>query len=43
MVRVYDTRLFYESGTNFILREYSKRESKVDDLKVSRLQQEFIV
>merc|ERR1712034_73568 len=36
LIRVHDTRLRYEDGADFILREYSEREQKVDDLKVGR-------
>ena len=34
MVRIHDTRFYHEAGTNFILREHSKRENKTSDLKV---------
>ena len=34
MVRIYDTRFYYETGTNFMLREFSRRENKVSELKV---------
>jgi type 2A phosphatase activator TIP41 len=34
MIRVHDTRFYHEAGTNFILREYSKRENKISELKV---------
>jgi len=32
LVRVNDTRLFHEAGQDFIVREYSSRENKVDTL-----------
>jgi type 2A phosphatase activator TIP41 len=34
MIRVQDTRFYHAAGTNFILREYSKRENKVSELSV---------
>jgi len=36
LIRVHDTRLRYEEGADFILREYSEREQKVEELKVGR-------
>merc|ERR1712032_480316 len=36
LIRLHDTRLRYEEGADFILREYSEREQKVEELKVSR-------
>ena len=35
LIRVIDTRFHYEEGNNYILREYTERESKTEDLKVS--------
>ena len=36
LIRVIDTRFHYEEGNNYILREYTERESRVEDLNVSR-------
>jgi len=36
LIRVYDTRLYYEVENEFILREYSEREEAVDKLTVGR-------
>lgn len=33
MIRVNDTRVYHEAGTNYILREYSSRDDKVSDIK----------
>jgi hypothetical protein len=43
LVRVYDTRLYHEAGTNFILREYLKRESKTSDINVSSFFQSLLL
>ncbi|XP_065649147.1 TIP41-like protein isoform X3 [Hydra vulgaris] len=32
IIRMNDTRLYYEMGNNFILREYSSREKKIKDI-----------
>nr|CAG4640941.1 EOG090X07SL [Eulimnadia texana] len=37
IIRINDTRLHFEVGKNYILREYSSRESKAKDLKVPRV------
>lgn len=34
LVRINDTRVYYERGNNYVLREYTCRESKAQDLKV---------
>jgi len=34
LVRINDTRLFHEAGSNYVLREYTTRESKVESLNV---------
>lgn len=34
LVRINDTRLYHEFGTSHIIREYTCRESKIEDLKV---------
>ncbi len=34
MIRVIDTRLYHEVEKDYMLREYSERESKTTDLKV---------
>nr|CAG4649414.1 EOG090X07SL [Scapholeberis mucronata] len=36
LIRINDTRLYYEKGNQFILREYTSRESKTKELKVPR-------
>lgn len=36
LIRVHDTRLRYEEGEKFILREYSERQQKVEELRVGR-------
>lgn len=33
LIRINDTRLYHEAGKNFMLREFSMKESKVDELK----------
>lgn len=35
MLRVNDTRIYHEFGHNYLLREYTSREAKVEDIKVS--------
>ena len=35
VVRVYDTRIYHESQNNYIIREYTEKESLVKDLKCS--------
>ena len=37
LIRINDTRLYYEAGKDFILREYTSRESRTKDLKVPRV------
>nr|CAG4647132.1 EOG090X07SL [Megafenestra aurita] len=37
LIRINDTRLYYEKDNNYILREYTSRESKTKDLKVPRV------
>nr|CAG4644867.1 EOG090X07SL [Leptodora kindtii] len=37
LVRINDTRVYYERGNNYVLREYTCRESKAQDLKVPRV------
>lgn len=34
LIRINDTRLYYEKGKEYFLREYTSRESKAKDLKV---------
>jgi len=36
LIRVYDTRTYFEVENNFLLREYSEREQEVDKLTVNR-------
>lgn len=36
LIRINDTRLYYEKDNNYILREYTSRESKTKDLKVKQ-------
>lgn len=33
LIRINDTRLYHEAGKNYMLREFSMRESKIPDLK----------
>jgi len=35
LIRINDTRLYHETGTKYMLREYSSRENSADKLKVS--------
>lgn len=35
LIRINDTRLYFEKDNQFILREYTSRESKTKELKVS--------
>ncbi len=35
LIRINDTRLYYEKEKDYILREYTSRESKAKDLKVN--------
>lgn len=35
MLRINDTRLFYEFGQEHLLREFTSREAKVEDIRVS--------
>jgi len=37
LIRINDTRLYYEKGKDYILREYTSRQSKTKDLKVPRV------
>ena len=37
LIRVYDTRIYFEVENSFVLREYSEREQEVGKLTVSRL------
>jgi hypothetical protein len=34
LIRINDTRLYYEKDNQYILREYTSKESKAKDLKV---------
>ena len=34
LIRINDTRLYYEKGNDYILREYTSKYSKTKDLKV---------
>lgn len=33
LIRIHDTRLYHEAGSDFMLREFSARESKISELK----------
>ncbi|XP_065121097.1 TIP41-like protein [Paramisgurnus dabryanus] len=33
LIRIHDTRLYYEAGKNYMLREFTARESKMSDLQ----------
>jgi type 2A phosphatase activator TIP41 len=35
LIRVYDTRLYFEAEKNYLIREYSEREDKTTDISVS--------
>lgn len=35
MLRVNDTRIYHEFGKDYLIREYTSREAKVEDIKVS--------
>ncbi len=35
VIRVYDTRIYHESSNNYLIREYTEKESLVKDLKCS--------
>lgn len=35
MLRVNDTRIYHELGKNYLLREFTSREAKVQDIRVS--------
>jgi len=37
LIRINDTRLYFEKGKEYILREYTSRQSKTKDLKVPRV------
>nr|CAG4638516.1 EOG090X07SL [Cyclestheria hislopi] len=37
LIRINDTRIYYEKGNNYILREYTSRASEAKDLKVPRV------
>ena len=36
LMRVFDTRLYHETGQSFLLREYSEREQTMDKLTAPR-------
>ena len=36
LIRVIDTRIHYLQGNNYLLREYTERESKISHLNVSQ-------
>lgn len=35
MLRINDTRIYHEFGKNYLLREFTSREAKVEDIYVS--------
>lgn len=37
MLRVNDTRIYHELGKDYLIREYTSREAKVEDIKVSNI------
>lgn len=37
LIKINDTRLYHELDNNYIIREYTSREAKVDELKVSKI------
>lgn len=38
MLRINDTRIYHEFGKNYLLREFTSREAKVQDIRVSNKQ-----
>jgi len=36
LIRVHDTRFYFQSGSDYVLQEYSEREDKMDNLTVCR-------
>lgn len=43
LIRINDTRLYYEKDNQYILREYTSKESKAKDLKVWHYKIDFNV
>jgi len=37
MLRINDTRIYHEFGKNYLLREFTSREAKVQDIRVSNI------
>lgn len=37
MIRINDTRIYHEFGKNYLLREFTSREAKVQDIRVSNI------
>lgn len=37
MLRINDTRLYHEFGQDYLLREYTSREAKIEEIRVSNL------
>jgi len=43
MIRINDTRIYHEFGKNYLLREFTSRESKVQNIRVSNTRYTKIV
>lgn len=43
MLRINDTRIYHEFGKNYLLREFTSREAKVEDIYVSNTAHNDIV
>jgi len=41
MLRINDTRIYHEFGKNYLLREFTSREAKVQDIRVSNIAQYY--
>lgn len=43
MLRINDTRIYHEFGKNYLLREFTSREAKVEDIYVSNIAHIFLI
>lgn len=43
MLRINDTRIYHEFGKNYLLREFTSREAKVEDIYVSNIARNDII
>jgi len=41
MLRINDTRIYHEFGKNYLLREFTSREAKVQDIRVSNIARHY--